>query len=83
MLDTVGKVLTKSITLFIPAGRINPEMVKNLIALCKKSKGNHKLKVVFSDGENNLSTISKSIQVNVTNEFVQKIKKLGIQYKIN
>lgn len=83
LLDTVGKVLTKSITLFIPAGRINPEMVKNLIALCKKSKGNHKLKVVFSDGENNLSTISKSIQVNVTNEFVQKIKKLGIQYKIN
>ena len=83
LLDTVGKALTKSITLHIPSGKINQEMVKDLITLCKKSKGLHKLKVVFSDGENTISTISKSIHVNVTNDFIQKIKKLGIQYKIN
>ena len=85
LLDTVGKLLTKSITLHLPAGKITQQMVTELISLCKKNKGTHRLKIAFSDesGNNMITTISQSIQVNVTNDFVQKIKKLGIQYKIN
>jgi DNA polymerase-3 subunit alpha len=83
LLDTVGKVLTKSITLFMPAGLINLKLISDLSSLCKKYKGQHKLKVIFSEGENSITTVSKTIQVNVSNDFVQKLKKLGIRYKIN
>ena len=83
LLDTVGKVLTKSITLFMPAGLINLKLISDLTSLCKKYKGQHKLKVIFSEGENSITTVSKTIQVNVSNDFVQKLKKLGIRYKIN
>ncbi|MGE5357202.1 MAG: DNA polymerase III subunit alpha [Deltaproteobacteria bacterium] len=83
LLDTVGKVLTKSITFFIPAILLNQKLISDLSSLCKKNKGQHKLKVIFSEGENTISTVSKSITVNVTNDFVKKIKKLGIKYKIN
>ncbi len=85
LLDSVGKALTKSITLYLNSNFITQKLITDLSTLCKKNKGPHKLKVVISDplGENKLSAISKSIQVNVTNDFVQKLKKLNINYKIN
>lgn len=85
LLDTVGKALTKSITLHIPSAKIDTELIKNLSSLCKNHKGKHKLLVVLYDtnSENKLTTVSKTIRVNVTNEFVSKLKKMGIHYSIN
>jgi DNA polymerase-3 subunit alpha len=85
LLDTIGKALTKSITLHIPSAKIDVELIKNLSALCKKHKGKHKLLAVLYDNgrENKLTTVSKTIRVNVSNEFVLKLKKMGIHYNIN
>lgn len=85
LLDTVGKLLTKSITFNIPKQRITPEFIEELKKTFKKNKGNHKVKFVLSDNasDNKLNFGSKSIKLNVENEFIQKIKKQGISYKIN
>ncbi len=85
LLDTVGKELTKSITLYLTSNFITKESSKNLKNLFKNNKGTHKLKVVLMDdtGNNKINTFSKKIKLNVTNSFVQELKQEGIHFKIN
>jgi len=85
LMDTVGKALTKFITLTIPSFKITEVFINDFKTLINKHKGKHPLKVVITDdlGQNKLRLVSKKFKVNITNDFIQEIKRAGLSYKIN
>ncbi len=54
MLDTVGQMLTKSITLRLPLNSINDQLLERLEMLCEEHKGEHKFKMKVVDVENEM-----------------------------
>ncbi|HAV28955.1 MAG TPA: DNA polymerase III subunit alpha, partial [Saprospirales bacterium] len=51
MLDTIGKQMTKSITIKVPLDRINEQFIEQLDGLCEENEGSHKLKMRILDME--------------------------------
>jgi DNA polymerase III subunit alpha len=86
LLDTISKLLTKSITLKIPIGEINQDMISGLNGLIENYKGEHKLKIIVEspdDVDNVLELVSPKRLVNASYEFINGISKMNIMYKIN
>lgn len=84
-MDTVGKNLTKSITLKLPLETINETLVENIASLCESKKGPHllKLKVVDEHDLIGIDLISTSCKVEVDYRFIAELEELGIGYKLN
>ena len=84
-LDSVGKELTKSITLKMDIAHLDAKLINGLEKLCKTYKGKHKLKLELLDKKNKirLHTYSSNQKVNADVEFVQGIEALGLSYKVN
>lgn len=84
MLENAGNKLASSITLKIPVEQINPEMLDTLTQLIQQHRGQHDLNVALLDytNRNSLEFVSKSLKVNVNNDFVQALEKLGLKYSI-
>ena len=85
MLDSVGKMLTKSITLKLPLEIISDQLLQELENICEENQGEHKFKMKVVDAENKieLDLISKNRFVNASNQFVRKVEGLGLPYKLN
>jgi DNA polymerase-3 subunit alpha len=85
MLDTVGQLLTKSVTIKLPSDQMNTELVNAVIALCEENEGKHHLKFKIVDREEDMiiDLISSGKKVNANFEFVQAIEELGLPYKLN
>jgi len=85
MLDTVGKELTKSITVKLPIEKLDETLVHEIITLCEENKGNHLLKLKLVDDEEDFkfSLFSKSKRINADYKFVQKLERLGLAFKLN
>jgi DNA polymerase-3 subunit alpha len=85
MLDSIGKELTRSITLKIDIDNLNEKMVGQLESVCQDNAGPHlfKMKVVDQENETELDLISKNIRVNATNQFVKIMEEMGLPYKLN
>ena len=85
LLDTVGRILTKSITLEMPVENISNELLGKMSKVFEDKKGKHRLKVLVTEkaGELKLPLISGEIKVNADSEFVDALEKIGIRYKIN
>ncbi len=84
MLENAGNKLASSITLKIPVEQINPEMLDTLTQLIQQHRGQHDLNVALLDytNRNSLEFVSKSLKVNVNNDFVQALEELGLKYSI-
>jgi DNA polymerase-3 subunit alpha len=85
MLDSIGKELTRSITLKIDLDHLNKEMVNKLETICQENSGPHlfKMRVVDQENETELDLISKNVRVNATNQFVKVMEEMGFPYKLN
>jgi DNA polymerase-3 subunit alpha len=85
MLDTVGKQMTKSITIKVPLDRINEQFIEQLDGLCEENEGSHKLKMRILDMEHQISIDVKSgnKMINASFEFVTALEEMGIQFKLN
>ena len=85
MLDTVGKLLTKSVTIKFPTVQMNEELVEAVINLCEEHEGKHHLKFKIVDREEDMiiDLISSGKKVNANFEFVQAVEALGLPYKLN
>ncbi len=87
LLETVGKMLTKSITLQLPINLINEKMVEELKNLCDQTKGEHALKMVVQDQNKEetikLDLISENYKVNANADFISALREIGIDYKLN
>ncbi len=85
MLDSVGKLLTKSITIKIPVERLNEESVEKLTTICTENEGEHTFKLVVVDEKNDLKLdlISKNTKVEASSVLIKQIEGLGFPYKLN
>lgn len=85
MLDTIGKELTKHITLKLNLDYMSMDDVSDLCDIIEQHPGMHLLKMKIVDNEDihGLSVYSKLLRVNAGFEFVNAIEKMGIPYKIN
>jgi DNA polymerase-3 subunit alpha len=85
LLDTIGKTMTKSVTLKIHMDQMEESFIDLLSSLIKETPGPHKLKFkIQSDDDNSgLDLVSSSLSVNADYKFVNKLSQMQIQYKIN
>jgi len=84
MLDTIGKQMTKSITIKLPLEKISEQFIEQLDTLCQENEGEHKLKMKIVDEENEIAIDVKSDNklINASFEFITALEEIGIKYKI-
>lgn len=78
LLDTIGKLFTKSITLRIPLAEVDQPLVNGLSALVTENKGDHRLRIIVADeeeGDNDLELVPTASKVNASYDFVDGLKK--------
>ncbi len=85
LLDTVGKLLTKSITLFIELSELNEKLLDHIETIIKKHKGKQLLKIKLLDSEiqQKMDFVSKTVKIQVDSNLLIKLEKIPIRYKIN
>ena len=85
MLDTIGKNLTKSVTIKIPLHIIDEKLVHEIEQICIDKEGPHTLKLKIVDGEDEygIDLIATSKKVSADYQFIQGIETLGLAYKLN
>jgi DNA polymerase-3 subunit alpha len=85
MLDTIGKVMTKSVTLKIPLNVIDEKLVHEIEHICTEHIGPHalKLKIVDENEEYSIDLVSTSIKVTADYKFIHEVENLGLAYKLN
>ena len=85
LLDTVGKALTKSITLQLGLHQINDKMITHINTIIEQCKGNHglSLEIIDLDDELDIQLVSPSRKVNADSGFIQELESIGIRYKLN
>ncbi len=85
LLESVGAEKTKSVTLRIAIERLDVGLVDKLEALCKHHKGKHELKMELMDYQNKekVALVSQARKVNVDNEFLDAMEKLGVECSVN
>lgn len=84
LLDTVGKLLTKSITLRVPIDDITDRLIKELEGI-SDPQGQHKFKILLVDAESNveLDLVGAGKNVTVDTNLLDVITRLGLPYKLN
>lgn len=85
LLDSVGKELTKSITVQIPVNQLSSAMLEKLEQICADHAGEHGFKIQLIDQEQDitLDLLSQNQKVSADHEFVQKLEALMLKYKLN
>jgi len=84
LLDTVGKMLTKSITLRVPIDDITDRLIEELNNV-SDPQGQHKFKILVVDPESNteLDLVGADRHVTVDTSLLDVITRLGLPYKLN
>lgn len=84
LLDSVGNILTKSITLKMTTTHITEELIAELASVIEQHEGKHKLKMLFvNQSQKTTLEMQSSIRVNADSLFVDELTKLGITYRLN
>ena len=85
LLASLSQDLTKSLTIRIPLENIDEQFIGKFKNLCEAHKGNHSLKMMVMDVEDELNmdfSISK-YKVDVDSKFIEEIRAMGLSYKLN
>ena len=85
LLDGIAESLTNSITIRLALELINQDFTRQLLQVLEMYPGNHKLKLELIDPEEKqtLPLVAKALTVNVNNDLIKDIEKLGCHYKLN
>ena len=85
LLESVGAEKTKSVTLRIPLNKLDAAFLDSFENLCKQYKGKHELKVELVDYEKKekISFSSQARKVNVDNDFLLAVEKMGLESSVN
>jgi DNA polymerase III subunit alpha len=85
LMETVAKLMTKSITLRISLNDLTQELLSGLDELFADSVGDHKMKMIIvnpQDEDNSLDLVHVG-KIHANFEMIQILDKLGVSYKIN
>jgi len=85
LMASLSQDLTRHLTLSIPIEVINQDFIKELNQICEDHQGNHKLKVRVMDLETEMNIDFKvgAHTVGVDSELIDKVRKMGLSYKVN
>ena len=85
LLESIGKQMTKFITVLMPAKFINQALIDDFSELCESHQGEHKLKMIVVDRKSDvkLNLVSKQYKVNVDHDFVTALDRMNLKYKLN
>lgn len=85
MLDTIGKNMTKSVTIKLPLSSIDEKLVHELENLCMDRVGPHTLKLKLVDDGDDLGVdlVSTLLKVTADYQFVSELELMGLAYKLN
>jgi DNA polymerase-3 subunit alpha len=85
MLDSIGKSMTKSLTVKLPLHQIDEKLIFEIEHLCNEKIGPHtlKLKVVEDNEDIGVDLISTTMKVNADFQFINELENLGLAYKLN
>ena len=76
--------MTKGVVLKFILDELSMDTVRALDTLCEEKKGQHKLRMVLIDKPNRLklAMAAKTRMVHADNDFINRLDKLGVSYKI-
>ncbi len=85
LLASLSADLTKSLTLRVPLSHVNEKFINKLSELFKEHSGNHTLKMRVFDLEDkmNVDFNASSVKLDVDSHLIEKLKQMGISYKLN
>jgi len=84
MLESIGEEMARGITLRIPVEHITVDLIAKIERICNQHKGKHLLRMELIDFQNKerLTLASSSRWVLVSNELLEAIEKLGLEYTL-
>ena len=85
MLDSASQSLISEITVTIDSTQLSESLITDLHALCDTHRGKHKLRfsIRTANGEQQVALSSKSILVNVDDDFRKELKRLELEFKLS
>jgi len=85
LLDTVGKLQTKSLTLYIELDDLDELLLDQISQLIKNHKGKHLLKLILLDSkdQHKMDFVSKGAKIHVDSSLLNALEKIPIKYKVN
>jgi len=85
LLDSVGRALTKSITIQMGLSQIDQHVIQKLNTILIEYKGKHNLSMEVYDMEDELDIklVSLEKKVNADSKFIDELKNIGLSYKLN
>ena len=85
MLDTIGKLLTKSLTVKLPLHTINEHLIHELEQICIDKVGPHmlKLKIVDDSEDTGIDLVATQMKISADYQFIESLEQLGLAYRIN
>jgi len=85
LLDSVGKALTKSITIQMGLTQIDQLVINQINQMINENKGSHSLSMEIYDMEDELDIklVSVEKKVNADSKFIEELKNIGLSYKLN
>ena len=86
MLDSIGKAMTKSITIKVPVSALDQRLIFELETVCQDNPGPHALKIRIVDEDQqgmDVDMVSTGVKINADYKFVNHIEELGLAYKLN
>lgn len=86
MLDSIGKAMTKSVTVKIPLELLDERLIYEIESICQENAGPHTFKVKIVDDSQpglDVDMVSTGVKVNADYRFINLMEELGLAYKLN
>ena len=85
LMASLSEDLTKSLTIRVPLEKINDKFIQRMKEICDDHEGKHRLSMQVMDLDEELNTDFNvtSHKVTVDSELIEKIRGLGLSYKLN
>ncbi len=85
LLETLGRDLTKSITIQIPLQKITDEFLARMKSLCEENQGKIKVKVNVSDpeAEYNIDFLSSGVHIDLSRQLINAFDEMELGYILN
>ena len=84
LLGNVTEELVKGFSIYVSTPMLNPEFREKLVKMLKRNKGKVPLTMFLYDPQKkwNIEFLSHKFKVQISQEFIQELKSLGINYAV-